>query len=347
VVCILPAGGGAAVEVVSVLEGRVADRQRIALDTRNPSSREGCSGWEQVTASPDGRRLYLQSEHGCEGGLDRRATGLMTLLPGGERLDVQGVTTGSFTDVRVVRYREVAAPAAVAAEIAAAREGRAMAIDAARVHAAAPVGIAQVVEATRRLDPEVVEAWLVEREQPFAVDARQLVELADAGVNKRVIDLLVALSYPHRFAIDRGLRTGEMLPDEPGRAAPPRAYRPTFGLGPWLYDYGLGYRYGYRYGWSPGYYGYGYGGYPIVVVVRQPTDEQPGAQRTRAVPGRGYTRTQGSAAPSGSTPSTSRPSTSRPGSGSSGATPSSSAGSSSSSGSGSSGATRTARPRDN
>jgi hypothetical protein len=350
VLCLVPTSGAAAVEVVSLVGGEVVGRERFAMGEQQPSSNEGCSGWESATASADGRRVYRQSEQACEGGLQRRASGLMTMLPSGEWLDVQGVSAGGFTDVQAVRSRPVAAPAAVADEVAAAREGRSLAIDAARRNAAARLEIEHVVEAARTVHPEVIEAWLVEREQGFMLDARRLVELADAGVSERVIDLMVALSYPQRFAVNRELRSGQLRPDEAPQQPAPHTFRPGLGLGSWGYPgpgfgYGYGYNRGYGYGpghYGPGYYGYGYGAPPVVIVVRGPGDDAAERQPARAVPGRGYTRGQdggGSAAPA-RTPPRAEPARTDSGtrSGGSSAEPASS-------GSQGSGATRTARPR--
>jgi len=74
-----------------------------------------------------------------------------------------------------------------------------MARRAARMGAAALPGIADVIEASRELDPAVVEAWLLQRMPRFAVDARELRRLAGARVPGSVIDLVVALSRPEMF----------------------------------------------------------------------------------------------------------------------------------------------------
>src|SRR6266849_3185920 len=81
----------------------------------------------------------------------------------------------------------------------------------ARAAASAPLAIDDVVEASRNVDGAVIEAWLVARGARFALDAKRLIALADAGVSPRVIDLMVALSYPKAFAIDAATRQGERL----------------------------------------------------------------------------------------------------------------------------------------
>src|SRR4029077_15370149 len=48
-----------------------------------------------------------------------------------------------------------------------------------------------------------VEAMLVEAHATFTLDSRTLIRLQKAGVPGSVTDLMVALSFPDRFVIDR------------------------------------------------------------------------------------------------------------------------------------------------
>lgn len=321
VICVIPAAD-AAVDVVTVVDDKVAHREQVRAGERRRIEREGCTGWETVTGSADGRRAFRQSEFTCEGDLQRRSTGVMAMTAD-QWLDITGVSVGGYTDVQVIRYRPTSAPAALEPADVSALQGRALAVDAARLAAAAPVTSDDVVEALRHLSPEVVEAWLVERGQGFAMDARKLFQLADAGVPERVIDLMVALSYPDVFAINRDAREGQPRPDpETGHNVRPR---PVYGWGGYP-GYGWG---GYYPGYGYGGYGGGYWGYPVIIEK----DSNEGS-RGRAVKGRGYTR--GSSGSSGGSIDSTRPSGSRSGT----------ASGSGSSGSGSSsGSTRKAKPR--
>jgi len=58
-----------------------------------------------------------------------------------------------------------------------------------------PLATDDVIEASRTIDVAVIEAWLVERADPFTLDAKRLVALARRRRPSRVIDLMVALSY--------------------------------------------------------------------------------------------------------------------------------------------------------
>jgi uncharacterized membrane protein YgcG len=86
----------------------------------------------------------------------------------------------------------------------------------------------------------VVEAALVETHTMFPLTSRDVIGLDEAGVPDRLIDVLVALSYPKKFVVERAAATTTVLP-------------PLFGFGdPFYDDYG-----GYYY--SP--FAYTYGGY--------------------------------------------------------------------------------------
>ncbi|MEO7966386.1 MAG: hypothetical protein ABIT38_20985, partial [Gemmatimonadaceae bacterium] len=131
--------------------------------------------------------------------------------------------------------------------------------------------------ASRFLEVGVLQTWLAERGQGFDLDARQLVSLQKAGVATEVIDVMVALSYPEQFALDR-TRVGDAPPDLRGEMRGGEVY------GGGLYDGGYGYDpYGYGYGNGYGWYS---GRRPIVVVPRSsdPNDEEHG----KVVKGRGY-----------------------------------------------------------
>jgi len=239
--------------------------------------------------------------------VERKSTGLFAMSPAGEWLDVRSVSAGANSGVRVMRYREAASSAKLPAELTAAVQGRALAVSTARTAAAAPVERSDVVEAVRHVDAQVVEAWLAERGQGFAVDGKTLVALADAGVPERVIDMMVALSYPKVFAVNPSSRQGELRPPpvDSGRVA--RAYAADRRLGPvafvdpyehslfgWSvfspygsFPYGYGYGYGSAYGWYPG-------GGPVIVIRDPDGGNAAPARRGRAVKGRGYTRDDGS-----------------------------------------------------
>ena len=345
-VCITPsAQGGDAVDVTTVGEGKVVSTQRIdASGVDRPLEAKGCTGVQRASWSADERRLYLRSSSTCDG-LKSSTSGILSMTATGEWLDVRGVASYGDVNVRVARYRDAGIPSAVPAEIASALRERGARTETARIAAGAPIGTTGVIEASRAADSTVVAAWLLEREQRFALDAKTLVQLADARVPGAVTDALVAVSNPGAFRL---ARVAEQQDDVIRADRDRRVTAMAYPYDPWTwgslgldYGYRYGYPYGYRYG--AGSYGYGYnngyfGGYapPIIIV----NGNAQGESRGQLVKGRGYTQTQGS--PTGSTASERPSRTSSPS-----PAPSSSGGSSSggSSSGGSSSEGRTAKPR--
>jgi hypothetical protein len=274
-------------------------------------------------------------------------TGVIAMTGNGDWLYIQGLTVAGQTGVRVQRYREATSELLLPDEVASALQLNQSSTLWARAGAGAPLSTDDVIEASRHLDPSVLEGLLVERAEPFMLDAKRLIALADAGVPSRVIDLMVALSYPRAFAINTASRQGERVARSYDLGSAPTEYVTAYNPLCYNYDYlypyssdpyssydcsGLGRGYGYGYGWYPG-------GYPITII---PSSGGGGSRpHGRVVNGDGYAK-GGDTGPEIGIPRTpdtwSQPS-SGSSSGSSGATAPST---SSSSGSG---GQRTAKPR--
>jgi len=342
VVCMVPAEGNA-IDLVTVNGTTANAPERIdANGTRRQVSREGCNGWETAEFSPDAKRVYLHSEHLC-GNRTRTSSGIMSISPNGEWLDVQGVKVGTNNGVRVVHYGRVPAPAGLSPEMQARIDGQKLAARTAVVAVSDSVAVTDVIEASKRVDGLVVQTWLAQRGQGFNMDAKRLTQLADANVPRNVIDVMVALSYPQVFAVNLAQADGQIVQTSGTQQL---AAEEGIGNGPVVFMswdpfysssyYYSGYRYGYGLYGNP-YSGNWYNGYPVVIVRPSGTVNQDAPDtRGRMVKGSGYTRPpdRGSSGSSGSTP---RSSTSD-GSSSSG-------GSRTTGSSTSGGETRTAKPR--
>jgi len=332
--CIVPANDLSSVDLLTIVKGEVTARERIAATGERVQATHGdCAGWQSAEWSSHRQRLYLRSEDSCAGGV-AAGTGVIAITDKGRLLYIQSMTIGGQTGLRVQRYQEAANEVLVPDDVAAALRLGVSSTMQARAAAGAPLSIDDVIEASRKVDAAVVEAWLVERGERFTLDAKRLVTLADARVSPGVIDLMVALSYPRAFAINErqvgrnsyGLGTG---PD--GYIAP---YDPLCSSYDFMYAYssyncsalGYGYGYGYGYGWYPG-------GYPVTIVPSGGGSSRP---HGRVVNGQGYAK----GADTGSALATPRPTDS----GSRSSSGSSSGSSSATSGSGS-GEQRTAKPR--
>jgi hypothetical protein len=157
-----------------------------------------------------------------------------------------------------------------------------------------------VKEASAKVSPRALEAALVETRASFNLSSKRLLELQAAGVPASVVDLMVALSYPDRFVVER-------------TAPIDRAYAPivndpfmlgwAFGYPVWSDLYGFysplygayspyyysPFAYPYYRGYNPYYFGGGYyvdagGGGGGVNVPDRPSGQG------RVVDGHGYTR---------------------------------------------------------
>ncbi len=325
-VCVLPLDGEVAIELLTVVDGQVVYRESIIADgLQHAVSRDGCEGVERADFSSDSHRIYVQSELTCGVGGPRSSTGVISMISPSEWLEVRTMDADGKRVPWVIRY--VQAPRA---DYRAA--GQEDLIDTqgvdtrmARLAASVPIAPKDVIEAIEKVSAETVQVWIVERAEPFPLDAGRLIEMADAGVPASVIDVVVAVSYPEKFVVNQGDPLG--LPQAgAGQGGSASAY--DAGLNPFEdpfydpyarygyspYGYGsrysisVGYygRYGYPYGGFGGYGGFGYGygggwgygiGAPIVIVDRRTGGtggisggvSSSGSTRGRVVRGGGYT----------------------------------------------------------
>jgi hypothetical protein len=343
-VCVVPAGASA-VDVITITGAKIVSRERIdpGVD-RRPGEHDECAGWDSARWSADFRRVYLQSEYTCKNGVKRTTTGLMATAANGDWLDIVGVTLDDKVGVRVLRHRPSPPLATLPADIAAvvARDSR----QPAALQTLLPIGDAEIIDASKHVNGAVIEAWLAENRQAFTMNAARLKTLARAGVDDRVIDILVALSYPGAFAIKPSPNSIGGLAIEGGGGPPVFLSASPLLVGGFILDscdpfyrglslYGWdGCYYGSRYGYGPyGYYDSGWyaaGGGGGIIITPVPPSQAP--SHGQVVNGRGYVAgDSGSSASSGSSSSSS----------SSGGSTGSSGGSSSSSSDGG----RTAVPR--
>jgi hypothetical protein len=105
-VCVVPVANTLAVDVVTITGSKIVSRERIDPNGEHrPGEREGCAGWDSALWSADMRRVYLQSEYTCTGGVKRATTGLMASAANGDWLDIVGVGLRDKVGVRVLRHR--------------------------------------------------------------------------------------------------------------------------------------------------------------------------------------------------------------------------------------------------
>ena len=318
-VCIVPGGAGqlaaGAAQVMTIESGKVAMVDTISTTAPRTRTAQGCTGPESAKWSADGHRLYLESRYDCAGGTVRSSSGMFSISPDGRWVNVESSGAGKSRSLHVFSYSPAAIPESLPQQLADAVRSTQMAIGAARSAAGAALSASDVIDASRNTDSTVVAAWILDRRQPFNVDASKLVALADVGVPSDVTDAMVAVSYPKSFTVATPgsipggdipvtIATDDRATQRDVRVMMIPEYSPFgYGFSPFGFPYGYS-PYGYSpYGYSPyGYSPYGYsafGGYympyagygiysPPVIVLK---GSEP-VNRGYVVKGHGYTQSQ-------------------------------------------------------
>jgi hypothetical protein len=263
--------GDNGVTLSTQVDGQPELQQTItADDADHPVSDAECRGTQRTAWSADGQRLFTNGTLTC-GTAARTISGLGTIGPDGSWLDIQSVTIDGHQNTRVRRYRRRDVVAGTT------RPATWLTLDA-------------IKEASNKVSPEVVEAAIVETRSRFALNSRIVTGLADAHVPPALIDVMIGLSYPKKFVVERtsdGAPPLLSLDDDPYLlswafgspiygAAIPGLFYPAYYYSPFAYGY------------SGFYYPYAYGptftGVPVGTATPRPSG------LGRVVDGLGYTR---------------------------------------------------------
>lgn len=267
-VCVTRAGDNGAL-LRTTVEGQPPVDQTIVADAaEHPVSDADCRGTQRAEWSRTGDRLFIRAQLTCMDNTARTVSGISTFAADGTWLDIQAVNVGGQDSTRVRRYRRTDDSATPAKR-------------------AAPLSIDDVKEASTKASGPAVEALLAESHAQFTLSGRTLTGLADAGLSPKLIDLMIALSYPKHFVVERsgGGPVVFEIEDDPYLLG--WAFRcPGFAYCPDAYYAGLypGYLYSpFAFGVYGDYY-YDVGGGAAGGGSVQ------GSGRARAINGQGYTR---------------------------------------------------------
>ncbi len=273
-VCFAPDENGVRVQSFSGEEALLEESLQ-ADGERHEISQGKCRGFRQLDWSKDASILFMRSELTCEEGRVRSITGVSMFNSGSTWVELQSIGTGEGRAVLTRRFRAASdevsrlrLPALTEEEIRGAVEAR-------FTVSSAPVTIEDVVEASSRLAPEVIEAWLLERGDRLPLDSKSLIRLSEASVPPNVIDLLVALSFPEEFDVERQTPEGGGWSGGMGWGYP--GYDPFFDSA-----------FAYPYYFAPFGYYYWYAPWGPIYVAPPGGSLEPTAGRV--VVGRGYTR---------------------------------------------------------
>ena len=281
-VCMTPADEAPGINLTALAGNDVLVERTLVADGTHREVREpNCMGWEESEWSADGQRLFTRAELRCGNQPAHTVDGVSLMTSASTWVDIQIVDTGTREQIEVRRYT----PVPPTERDALLGSTFVLPLDPgevrqARRESATSLTLADVMEASQKMPPRVVETLLVETEPQLALDSAALIALDEMGIHASVIDLLVALSYPERFVVEHRDRSGSWS---------------SGGFAGGFYDpvwYGDLYPYyitpfGYR-GWGGGYDPYLFAGAasPFVIVDGREVEDASG----RAVSDRGYTR---------------------------------------------------------
>ncbi len=272
---------GNQVEMLTIADGAITHREPFPADGQpRQIEQDGCIGTESASFSADQRRIYTASEITCQGQSPRSGTGIIFMPSAGEWVDVRSShARGEEATAWAQWYVRTDESQLNELGIRSGRATGPLAVRGVSAFTMAPITIDDVIDAWENVDEKAVEAWVAEVSQEFAgLDSEDLLQLDAAGVSGDVIDIVVAVSFPERFAVR-----------EDDQRYPARY---VGGLRPlWADPYYYGYNsYGYGGLYSPYGYSGGYGRYypyRTVIVDVTPVPRNTGG---RVISGRGYSR---------------------------------------------------------
>lgn len=264
--CITPEKTGVRLQTV-VGTHKGIDEVVIPDGVARPIVDADCKGTERSEFSKDGARVFRVTDITCGKEAPRTIKSVAFMAPGPSWISIQHVSgTAANTSVRVQRYRRAANQNLADGSRAQQPDGQL----ATRTSPEVTVwSTDDIIEASAKVPVEVMQAVLTEVHQKFNMNRKTLVELSEGGVSEPVIDLMVALTYPERFVVERrgggsttaGIMTGTgwfdpfLSPMLMGNFSD--CYTP-FGYGYRSYYSMCGSMYGYNY---YGYNNYGYNNY--------------------------------------------------------------------------------------
>jgi hypothetical protein len=276
----------------------------IADGISQPLKDKECSGWYKYSWSDTGKRLLFESESKCPDKPAQNISGISVMNRNGDWVDIQLLQSSQDRIITVRRYSLVSEQTE---DFSGQGVGIAMA---GRLKAGTNFSVNEIIELSGTVPQEVLEAAIMEYREPFSINSKTLQRLADADVPSPVIDLMVALSFPEKFYVERdtvsimaagdsGSGGADVVYSSPYYSPYYSRYSIVDPFFPWYWTPST-YALYWNYGWDmwPGlYYPYYYYGSSSSVGFQQRHDSG------RLVAGQGYTRVRSrdsSSAPSGS-----------------------------------------------
>ncbi len=256
---------GRSVTVTASLDAEEVVAEKIFVDgSRQIIQSEGCNGWQEYSWSDSGKRLLFKSESTCAGEPPRSISGMSMIAVSGTWVDIRLLRSDEERTITIRKYRQLSSSSTELGK------KEVMLRDTGRITVRAPFSIEEVIELSRKVEPEVLEAAIYEFGKPFEINSKSLQRLADAEVPPQIVDLMVALSFPDKFVVERHAIAPIQAPRinaHDGR----RYYYGGLWWDPWPWSWS----------WWYGPYNYGYVYFPV---------DRDRAHSGRLVAGQGYTR---------------------------------------------------------
>jgi hypothetical protein len=291
-----PGDRGTAVTMKAFQDETVLFEDTIITDgVSQPLKEKECSGWYKYFWADTGKRLLFESESSCPDKPQQKISGISVIDRNGNWVDIQLFQSLQDRIITVRRYSLIS-------DKTEDFEGQGIQVAGlARLHAGTHFSIDEVIELSAKMPSEVLEAALMELHEPFKINSKTLVRLSDSGVPASVIDLMVALSFPEKFYIERGTVSIQARTDDTS-IGPRSAYSyPPYGYYSVVDPYFPWY-------WTPStyslYWNSGWGTWPGMYYPFYSGGGSPGRDVRynggRLVEGQGYTRVSPRTASSGS-----------------------------------------------
>jgi hypothetical protein len=291
---IRPDDKGKFITMESSRDKTVMFEEKIEADgLRHPLNKDGCKGWYSYSWSETGKRLLFNGESSCADDLSQKISGISIIDTVGDWVDIKLLKSGKERAITIRRYRNVENDFVTPILIIPSKPS------VARISAGTNFSLDEIIELSSKVEPEVLEAALVEMGRPFPVNSKLLVRLSDAKVPSQIVDLVVALSFPDEFTVER--MTLSWVKTSPSFRPPyydwtmypwywtSSAYSP---YGHWYWYWGWDWDWYQQYAWYP--YGYGYIPYSHYYRGYIPYSHYSGGPSTdssgKLVAGRGYIR---------------------------------------------------------
>ena len=253
---ISPGNDGKSIAMKGYRDDKILLEEEIIVDGQKHTLKdEKCTGYYLYSWSENGKRLLFNSESNCPGDPPRRISGMSIIDENSNWLDIQLLKNGVEKAISIRRYRSIDSDSVTSMRFNPSQ------ITSSRIAAGKNLSISEIIELSSKVESEVIEAALLEIRKPFPINSKQLVKLSDSGVNSRIVDLMVALSFPEKFSVKPKaislVKRPEPYNNYPYFRMPYRYYPYDYPFLPWHWTSSTYMTYGYSYlGWyiADGYY---------------------------------------------------------------------------------------------